>query len=212
MFNKNKLFGLNLNKKSDFIEIGGGEGDLSIDLKNKGFNLVLFVEPDFKKYKVASLKLKNILCLNIDVEELNDDLIKPNSKIVTVIMQDVIEHISFDKQKVFFQILFRKYDQIYFVGRTPNLKSPFGLRNSFGDNTHLHRFTDTSLKDFLEKLDFNKIKIVRENYSITGLVSLLRYPFYILSILSVSLVFLFIFGSWEGMLTPNIIFKSKKVR
>ena len=57
-----------------------------------------------------------------------------------------------------------------------------------------------------------KIKIVRENYSITGLVSLLRYPFYILSILSVSLVFLFIFGSWEGMLTPNIIFKSKKVR
>ena len=34
MFNKNKLFGLHLNKKSDFIEIGGGEGDLSLDLKN----------------------------------------------------------------------------------------------------------------------------------------------------------------------------------
>ena len=212
MFNKNKLFGLHLNKKSDFIEIGGGEGDLSLDLKNKGFNLVLFIEPDFKKHEVASLKLKNILCLNIDVEELNDDLIKPKSKIVTVIMQDVIEHISFDKQKVFFQILFRKYDQIYFLGRTPNLKSPFGLRNSFGDNTHLHRFTDNSLKDFLEKLDFKKTKIVRENYSITGLVSLIRYPLYILSILSVSLVFLFVFGSWEGMLTPNIIFKSKKVR
>jgi len=212
MFNKSKLFGFKIKRESDFVEIGGGEGDLSLHLINKGFNLILFVEPDIKKYEVACKKLKNILCLNIDVEELNSNLIKPNSKIVTVIMQDVIEHISFDKQKVLFQILFRKYEQIYFLGRTPNLKSPFGLRNSFGDNTHLHRFTDTSLKNFLEKLDFKKTITAKEVYSITGLVSFFRYPLYIFIVLIVSLAFLFIFGSWEGMLTPNITFKSKKVK
>ena len=115
MFNKNKLFGFQIRRESDFIEIGGGEGNLSLELKNRGFNLVLFVEPEFKKYQLACEKLKNIMCLNIDVEELNADQIKPRSKIVTVIMQDVIEHISFDKQKVLFQILFRKYEQLYFL-------------------------------------------------------------------------------------------------
>ena len=212
MVNKNKLFGFKLNKDSDFVEIGGGEGDLSLNLKTQGYNLVLFVEPDIKKYEVACIKLNNILCLNIDVEELSADLIKPKSKKVTVIMQDVIEHISFDKQKVLFQILFRKYEEICFLGRTPNLKSPFGLRNSFGDNTHLHRFTDISLKNFLEKLDFKKTITAKEDYEITGIVSLLRYPLYFLIVLSISLVFLFIFGSWEGMLTPNITFKSEKVK
>ena len=212
MFNKNKLFGFKIRRESDFIEIGGGEGNLGLELINKGFNLVLFVEPEFKKYQLASEKLKNIMCLNIHVEELNVDLIKPRSKIVTVIMQDVIEHISFDKQKVFFQVLFKKYEQIYFLGRTPNLKSPFGLRNSFGDNTHLHRFTDTSLKDFLGKLDFEENITSREVYSVTGLVSFFRYPLYFLMISSVSLAFLLVFGSWEGMLTPNISFMSKKVK
>ena len=212
MFFKNKLFGFNLIKEADFIEIGGGEGDLSLYLKSKGFNLVLFIEPDLKKYEVACNKLKDTLCLNIDIEKFNYDLLKPKSKIVTVIMQDVIEHISFDKQKEFFQIIFRNYEQIYFLGRTPNLKSPFGLRNSFGDNTHLHRFTDTSLRNFLENLSFQNIIIAKEDYAITGVVSLLRYPPYILIVLLVSLIFLFIFGSWEGMLTPNITFESKKIR
>ena len=212
MFNKNKLFGFKIRRESDFIEIGGGEGNLGLELINKGFNLVLFVEPEFKKFQLASEKLKNIMCLNIDVEELNADQIKPRSKIVTVIMQDVIEHISFYKQKLFFEVLFKKYEQIYFLGRTPNLKSPFGLRNSFGDNTHIHRFTDTSLNNFLEKLDFKETIITKEVYSITGLVSFLRYPLYILILSSISLAFLFIFGSWEGMLTPNINFMSKKVK
>jgi len=212
MLKKSKLFGFNLYKESDYIEIGGGEGDLSFDLKMNGYNLILFIEPDFNKYKIAQKKLKDILCLNIDIKELNADLIKPKSNIVTVIMQDVIEHISFDKQKALFKIIFSKYDQIYFLGRTPNLKSPFGLRNSFGDNTHLHRFTDTSLRNFLEKLDFKNTTITKENYLITGVVSFLRYPLYIFIVLTVSLTFLFIFGTWEGMLTPNITFKSKKVK
>ena len=70
--------------------------------------------------------------------------IRPHSKIisqsseVTVIMQDVIEHIDHKSQKEFFDKLHEKYDFINLIGRTPNLKSPFGLRNSFGDS-HIYR-------------------------------------------------------------------------
>ena len=63
-------------------------------------------------------------------------------------MQDVIEHISFEKQKLFFQKLFSKYEKICFIGRTPNLKSPFGMRNSFGDNTHLYRSRLQALQSY----------------------------------------------------------------
>ena len=211
MFNKRKLFGFKLDQKSDYMEIGGGEGELSLDLKMSGFNLIIFIEPDFEKFTIASKKLKNILCINQDITELNENQIKPKSKILTVIMQDVIEHISIDKQRLFFEMLFSKYEKICFIGRTPNLKSPFGMRNSFGDNTHLYRFTDNSLRDFLKKLDFSNVFITNEGYQVTGITSLLRYPPYLFTVLVVSLMFLIIFGCWEGFLTPNIVFKAHKV-
>ena len=212
MFGNSRLFGFPLIKESDYVEIGGGEGDLSLDLKNRGFNIILFIEPEIKKFEIASKKLKNTLCLNIDAENLNVGQINPKFKTLTVIMQDVIEHISFENLQVFFEIISIKYEQINLIGRTPNLKSPFGLRNSFGDNTHIHRFTDTSLKDFLERLDYKNIVVTRENYKITGIVSLLRFPPYFLIILFVSLIYIFVFGTWEGMLTPNIYFYSKKIK
>ena len=212
MIYKGRLFGFKLPPQSDYIEIGGGEGDLSLDLKNRGLNIILFIEPDSKKFNVASKRLTNVLCLNLDAVDLDISQIKPKSKIVTVIMQDVIEHISFEKQKLFFQIISSKYEKIYFLGRTPNLKSPFGLRNSFGDNTHMHRFTNTSLNDFLEKLGFKNIKVTKESYKITGIISFLRFFPYFFIVLLVSLSFAFIFGSWEGMLTPNITFKSIRIK
>lgn len=211
MIKKSKLFGFKLLPESDYIEIGGGEGELSLDLKNRGFNIILFIEPDFKKFEVASKKLKNIICINQDIKELNENQIKPKSKNLRVIMQEVIEHISLEQQKLFFQKLFSKYEKIYFIGRTPNLKSPFGMRNSFGDDTHLYRFTDNSLRDFLKKLNFSNFSITNEEYEITGITSFLRYPLYLFTVLLVSLMFLIIFGSWEGFLTPNIVFKAHKV-
>ena len=93
-------------------------------------------------------------------------------------MQDVVEHIDEIDQKVFFNKLFTIYQKINFIGRTPNLKSPFGLRNSFGDKTHINRFTDSSLRDFLRNIDFENIVVSAEDYKITGIVSLLRYPPY----------------------------------
>ena len=206
-----KIFNFKLFKNNDFIEIGGGYGDLSNVLIKYGFNVVLFIEPDTSKFNIAKRKLKTIECLNFDIDKINCQEIKAKSKIVTVIMQDVIEHISESSQRKFFLELQKKYETINFVGRTPNLKSPFGLRNSFGDNTHIYRFTDKSLENFLKNMGFKNIIIKNESYKITGIVSLLRYPFYFLSIFNFSLMSFFVFGCWEGFLTPNIVFQSKKI-
>lgn len=212
MFYIKKLFNFDLFEDNDFIEIGGGYGDLSNYLIELGFNVVLFIEPDSSKFVIAERKLENINCLNLDISQVNCQDINSKSSKVTVIMQDVIEHISESIQKKFFFELQKKYKTIYFIGRTPNLKSPFGLRNSFGDNTHIHRFTDRSLKNFLKNLGFKNIIIKNESYKITGLVSLLRYPLYFFTILYFSLMSLIVFGCWEGFLSPNIVFKSKKTK
>ena len=211
MIDKYTLFKFRLHRKNDIIEIGGGEGDLSKSLIKSGCNVVLFIEPDIKKYKKATRKLKNVKCLNKGIENVDFIKIKPKSFVVTVIMQDVIEHISSDCQKIFFDKLKSKYKQINLIGRTPNLKSPFGLRNSYGDNSHIYRFTDTSLTDFLVKLGFSNIQISNEPYKITGITSFLRYLPYLLSIYICSITFYFVYGQWEGFLTPNIVFYSEKI-
>ena len=211
MISSKRLFKFNLNEESDFIEIGGGDGHLSSSLLRNGLRVVLFVEPDLKKYDDACVKLPNTKCLNIDIAKIDCSRIKTNSSEVTVIMQDVIEHIKEKKQKIFFDQLKLRYNQINFIGRTPNLKSPFGLRNSFGDNTHIYRFTDTSLKDFLINLGFKNIKVSNEPYKITGITSFLRYFPYLLSIYICSITFSFVYGQWEGFLSPNIVFYSEKL-
>ena len=211
MIDKFKLYKFKVDRKNDIIEIGGGEGDLCKNLIKLGYKVVLFIEPDKNKYEKAYRKLQNVTCLNKNIENIDCKKINSQSLNVTVVMQDVIEHIEIDSQKIFFEKLKSNYKQIILIGRTPNLKSPFGLRNSFGDNSHIHRFTDNSLKDFLANLGFNNIKVSNEPYKITGVTSFLRYLPYLITINICSIAFSFVYGSWEGFLSPNIVFYSEKV-
>ena len=66
MIDKYKLFKFKLDKKNDIIEVGGGEGELSKSLIKLGYKVVLFIEPDVKKYKnlVTSQILKEISILH----------------------------------------------------------------------------------------------------------------------------------------------------
>ena len=99
---RKKLFNFPLKDNSDFIEIGGGEGDLFEYLINSGMKFILYIEPDETKYNLARKKLNKINCQNLDISQIDFSLIKPKSKSVTVIMQDVIEHITKEKLKSFF--------------------------------------------------------------------------------------------------------------
>ncbi len=212
MFKKIKLYNFPIPFDFDLIEIGGGLGDISCNfLKNK-YSLKLFLEPDLQKFEVASKKLPLDLCQNANLSDCNFSKIYPTSKKVFVIMQDVIEHIPKLEQKNFFKDLNDKYEEIFLIGRTPNLKSPFGARNSYGDMTHLHRFTDCSLKNFLNQIGFQKVITHHEPYRITGVTSFMRYLPYLITIGISSLSFVFVFGTWEGIQTPNLIFKSSNFR
>ena len=178
MANNFKLYQNKIPDDFDLIEIGGGYGDLGSALINAGYNLVLFLEPDKQKYESALEKIENVYMLNKKLSEVDLKIIKNKSSKVFVVMQDVIEHIPKNEQKIFFEDLLKIYDEIKLIGRTPNLKSTYGLRNSFGDNTHLYRFTDSSLKSFLNDLGFHQISIGPEPYQITGVISFLRFCLY----------------------------------
>ena len=148
---------------NDLIEIGGGTGELCNYFYKKNYKISLFLEPDPKKFSHAIKTLPKEFCRAQTLSQVDFSSIKTFSDKVLVIMQDVIEHIPEKEQLDFFKNLSFKYKQITLIGRTPNLKSPFGLRNSFGDMTHIHRFTNHSLKTFLANIGFSSCKVVMRN-------------------------------------------------
>ncbi len=204
------LYGYVLSSYDSIVEIGGGYGDLSLELLLAGCNVKVYIEPDAEKYTAAVEKLsKRTICLQCGIGDLRIINAIGDTVEITIVMQDVIEHIPLEAQRAFFDELRLAGKKVTLIGRTPNLKSPFGMRNSFGDNTHIYRLTDTSLKDFLSQMGFNKISIHSEPYKITGLVSLARSVPYYLTLLFVAGAFVAIYGSREGWMAPNLVFKAE---
>ena len=77
--NSFKLYQIKIPEGFDLIEIGGGYGDLGSDLINAGYNLVLFLEPDKRKYESALEKIKNVYMLNKLLSEVDVKIIKKKS-------------------------------------------------------------------------------------------------------------------------------------
>ena len=204
------LYGYKLNTTVNIVDVGGGYGDMTLKLISAGYKVKAFIEPDNLKFSVAEklfgAEIKCLCCRIGDAKIINSIC---DIDTITVVMQDVIEHVPLEEQKSFFEDLRCRGIKVTLIGRTPNLKSPFGLRNSFGDNTHIYRFTDRSLRDFLSELGFKNISISSEPYKITGLVSLARSVFYFLTIFLVAVAFIAIYGSREGWMAPNLVFKAE---
>ena len=59
-------------------------------------------------------------------------------------------------------------------------------------------------------MGFKTISITNEKYKITGIISLLRFLPYFITIYSISIKFAIVYGTWEGFLTPNITFYAEK--
>jgi len=208
---RNKLFDFDEKKNSDFIEIGKLEGDLSSYLVNFEYNLIFYVKPNKKRFQIVRKIIYSTYCHCQDIYKIDFSQFKPRLNLVTVIMQDIIVHISQKKLKDFYIKLYDCYVKVYFIGSTPNLKSLFGLRSLFGDNKHIYRFTNFSLRYFLGNLGFDKINISNENFKITGILSLLRYFLYLIIIYTLSLMFAIFYVSWEGLFSPNLVFRTEKI-
>ena len=65
--------------ENDFIEIGGGYGELSDIFVKGGLKIKLFIEPDLEKFQKSRKLLKNITCLNVDIAEFDPSKIIPSS-------------------------------------------------------------------------------------------------------------------------------------
>jgi len=48
-----KLYGFNLNPADNFVDVGGGDGQLSLELISSGFKVRAFIEPNHQEYFVA---------------------------------------------------------------------------------------------------------------------------------------------------------------
>lgn len=206
-----KLYGFRIKDGERIAEIGGGEGDLSKFIKSKGLNVVAFMEPRiYNLSKLSEWLGTDTKCIQMKVGDPNAGKALAKYMANTIVLQDVIEHIATEALKDFlndYRMAIGTLPRL--IGRTPNLKSHYGLRNSFGDNTHLHRFTERSLKDFLLDLGYGRICVKEEPYKITGLTSLLRYAPYKLTLLSLKIKMMIIYGQPEGPMSPNIVFDAE---
>ena len=70
---------------------------------------------------------------------------------------------------------------------------------------------DFSLKYFFGNLGFDKINISNKNFKIIGILSFLRYFIYLIYIYTLSLKFAIVYGGWEGLLIPNLVFHTEKI-
>jgi hypothetical protein len=206
-----RLFGFKIRDGERVAEIGGGEGDLSVRAKSEGIHVVAFMEPAIKDIsRLSGMLGPDTQCIQMRVGDPNAGKTLAKHMINTIVIQDVIEHIDESALKDFFdefKVVAGKLPRL--IGRTPNLKSHYGLRNSFGDNSHLHRFTERSLRNFLSELGYKSICIKEDPYNITGIISFLRYVPYKLILLSLKLKMMIIYGQNEGPMSPNIVFDAE---
>lgn len=202
------LYSFKIKAGENIAEIGGGRGLLAEWMQSRGVRIKVFMEPMLDKRDLKNLK--DALLLKMRAGEVGAGHLLAERNIETIVMQDVIEHIRPEEMKAMLDEYMNKSNNLpRLVGRTPNLKSTFGLRNSFGDNTHILRFTDNSLRSYLAELGYTNIKIKNEPYIITGVVSLARYIPYKLILFYEWLKFLIVFGQGEGAFTPNLVFEAR---
>lgn len=205
-----KFYGFLIKKNECIVEIGGGEGSLALFFINSNYKVVEFIEPDKSSFSLAEKKLKGKVptltrstIKNIDINKFAE-----RHKRITFILQDIIEHITFKELQDFFIKLSLRGCKFKIIGRTPNVSSLYGLRNAFGDSTHIYHFTERTLREHLMKLGFQVINIKSEPYQVTGLISALRMMPYFLVLGLLSLSFICVFGSFEGLFAPNLVFEA----
>ena len=205
-----KFNGFVIKKEECIIEIGGGDGSLALSFINSDYKIVEYIEPDISAFSLAEKKLKGKVPIlsRTTIKNININKFTERHKKITFILQDVIEHITLKELRDFLIELSLRGCEFKIIGRTPNVASLYGLRNAFGDSTHIYYFTERTLREHLKKIGFQVINAKSEPYKVTGLVSAFRMVPYFLVLGLLSLSFICVFGSFEGLFAPNLVFEA----
>lgn len=187
--------------KHDFIlEIGCGDGSFLKALKDYGFTNIIGIDPSLSYSSVDH----DLNIYQADAFSFLHDQ-KPRS-FDAILMLDVIEHISLEDLKVLIPLIRESLtDCGLLIMRTPNMSSPLGLRNYFGDLSHVTPLNEISIMQLFFQSGFHDFCFFSEPFqyprSLAGAMGILMWPIieFLIKCICTS------FGINSRVLTPNLV-------
>jgi len=145
---------LQYSKAATILDLGCGSGQLLESLQEAGYTDVHGV--DISEEQVASAKKRN---LPANCQDIFEHLENVNNQYDIIYAIDLIEHFTREELGKLGTLLSKNLKAGgLIILQTPNGKSPFALRNIYGDFTHLCIFSDESIAQWLECAGFSEIK------------------------------------------------------
>lgn len=165
----------NNHKANDVIDLGCGDGRIIRSIAQ------MFPESNCIGVDLIQTNTShnNLTFLNGDI--LNFISITDFGKCSLIIMNDVIEHFDYkDIIKILDILIAKMPNGCHLCLQFPNMSSPFGLRNYFGDRTHQTALTDVTMSGVLSQFNqivfhFNGVEEVRDIRSISLLYSFIYW-------------------------------------
>ncbi|EKE07232.1 MAG: methyltransferase type 11 [uncultured bacterium] len=148
------------------LDVGCGEGTFSKQLKEKNTREIWGIELDEKSAEIAKQKLDKVFVG--DVNSLMDKL--PDNYFDVIIFNDILEHLI-DPYQILNKIKTKLTPEAIIVSSLPNVRYLLNLVNlifkkqwkyedsGILDKTHLRFFTEKSIIDMFDSLNYELVKI-----------------------------------------------------
>jgi SAM-dependent methyltransferase len=144
-----------LPKDASILELGCGAGNFLAILKEAGFCHCEGIDVSQEQVDLAKEQ-----GLPVSSEDVFDHLDKLSDRYAAIVAIDFFEHFSKSELVKLGQLLSKALETGgILILQTPNGKSPFALRNIYGDLTHLTIFSDESIGQWLGAAGFSNIRI-----------------------------------------------------
>ena len=140
-------------RNARFLDLGCGNGDFLLYLKNRGYKNITGVEYSGEMKSISERSVEGIRIIESDA---TDFLRSTTEKFDFILCAHLLEH--FEKTKVLetFRLAKNCLNQGgFFAVMTPNFASPFGIPISFGDFTHITHFSGPSMAQLAGLSDFS---------------------------------------------------------
>ena len=145
-----------LSPDARIVDLGCGSGGLVAALLNLGYTRVVGV--DVSHEQVSAGRGANLPLEQGDVFEF---LRGQDSSVEVAFAIDLVEHLNRDELFEFANLVLGSLKEGgRLVIRTPNGKSPFALRNIYGDLTHETILSDESARQWLHAAGFSKVLVL----------------------------------------------------
>lgn len=207
-YNRKNFIGLisQYSKDVEILDLGCGSGRLLAALQGDGwFNA--------KGIDVSSEQIVSAVAAGIPAvcEDAFEYLRKNKGRYHIIFAIDFVEHFSRDEVLTLGQLIFEGLRPGGFlIIQTPNGKSPFALRNIYGDLTHLCIFSDESIRQWLKGSGFTHIKAESPSIVSLGWKDKIRGFLRAVIITLTRLIYFIVTSRREKNIGENLLVQAKK--